>query len=257
MAKQRLHSNLAEIDLLTRLELEQGLHKHADYAERTRLRGIDAARIPPITAQGTGGTVNLGALSTQDPYCGPEQGDVWLLRLINVVSSGFPSDPARYVLFRGSTPSDYANGYTSRNLFNGVGSTTPYTTLTAPAVPASTVPVQNTSNQPYTVTVTGGTVTAVTVNGVVVGAGDGTYTVPAFGSIAVTYSVAPTWAWAQSQPYSLGQLVGIAWTPSSKAGLLQPGEQIYAQVFNSVVGNTYLLVGDAIRVPAEMKGKVL
>lgn len=69
------------------------------------------------------------------------------------------------------------------------------TTQTAPAVPASTVAAQNTSSQPYTVVVSGGTVTGVTVNGVVVGGGDGTYVVPAFGSISLTYSVAPTWTW--------------------------------------------------------------
>lgn len=65
-----------------------------------------------------------------------------------------------------------------------------------PSVPATTVAVQN--NNPYAVTVviTGGTMTAVVVNGVTVGAGAGTYIVPAAGSISMTYSAAPTWAWS-------------------------------------------------------------
>ncbi len=65
----------------------------------------------------------------------------------------------------------------------------------SPAVPASTVAVQNVNSGVAQVVVTGGVVTVVTVNGVVVGSGDGTYYVPAYGSIAVTYSVAPAWAW--------------------------------------------------------------
>jgi hypothetical protein len=73
--------------------------------------------------------------------------------------------------------------------FDGAGG------FTTPAVPLTTVPVQNTSALPYTVVVSAGTVTLVTVNGVTVGAGDGTYTVPAGASIAITFSVAPTWTW--------------------------------------------------------------
>lgn len=64
-----------------------------------------------------------------------------------------------------------------------------------PAVPASTTPVSNTSAMPMTVVISGGTVTTVLVNGVSAGSGDGTYTVPQGGTIAVTYSVAPTWTW--------------------------------------------------------------
>jgi hypothetical protein len=55
----------------------------------------------------------------------------------------------------------------------------------------------------------------------------------------------------------LGQQVGIAYQCATKACFIQPGEQIYAQVYNSIAGNTYILSGEAIRVPAEMKGKLL
>ncbi|HEX3781716.1 MAG TPA: hypothetical protein VHX38_18795 [Pseudonocardiaceae bacterium] len=67
--------------------------------------------------------------------------------------------------------------------------------FSAPAVPASTTPVTNTSPLPASVVISGGTLTNVSVNGVTVGAGDGTYTVPAGATIAITYSVAPTWTW--------------------------------------------------------------
>lgn len=65
-----------------------------------------------------------------------------------------------------------------------------------PAVPASGTPAANTSPLPAQVTVSGGTVSNVAVNGVSVGTGDGTYTVPAGQSITLTYSAAPAWAWA-------------------------------------------------------------
>lgn len=73
--------------------------------------------------------------------------------------------------------------------FDGAGG------FVTPAVPLSTVPVSNTSAMPMTVVISGGTVTTVLVNGVSAGSGDGTYTVPQGGTIAVTYSAAPTWTW--------------------------------------------------------------
>lgn len=264
MGQQRLHSALAPIDVLTRIEMEEVLHKGLDAAIRQRYVGIDSARLPPITVQGNGGTINLGAISTQDPFCGPEQGDVWLLRRVNVVSSAFTTDTARYVVFRGSTPSDAANAYSNRFVLDGqnfqaaVSNPTP----SQPAVPASTVAVQNSNTYPVNVVITGGTVTAVFVNGIQVGSGDGTYIVPSAGSISVTYSVAPTWVWSNANgttntAFQLGQQQGVAYQIGNKACLLQPGEQVYAQVYNTTVGNTYLMTGEAIRCPAEMKGKLL
>lgn len=67
--------------------------------------------------------------------------------------------------------------------------------LATPSVPASGTPVTNTSPLPVTVVITGGTMTAVVINGVTVGAGAGTYTLPAGGTITLTYTVAPTWTW--------------------------------------------------------------
>jgi hypothetical protein len=69
--------------------------------------------------------------------------------------------------------------------------------VVTPAVPSSTVTATNTNSFPVAVAVTGGTVTHVTVNGSDQFTGTGvTAVVPAGGTIAITYSVAPTWAWS-------------------------------------------------------------
>jgi hypothetical protein len=75
-------------------------------------------------------------------------------------------------------------------------------TVATPAVPATTVPVVNATGQYVNVAVTGGTMTNVSVNGVTVGAGAGNYSVPPGGSIAMTFTVAPTWAWTNPLPTS-------------------------------------------------------
>ena len=67
--------------------------------------------------------------------------------------------------------------------------------FTTPAVPSSGTPATNTSPIPASVVISGGTLTNVVVNGVSVGTGDGTYTVPSGQAITLTYSAAPTWTW--------------------------------------------------------------
>ena len=57
---------------------------------------------------------------------------------------------------------------------------------------ANAVPALNPNPVAVSVTVSGGTVTVIAVSGVVTGLTTGTFTVPAGGSITVTYSVAPT-----------------------------------------------------------------
>ena len=75
-------------------------------------------------------------------------------------------------------------------LFENTGSTS------TPGFPGSNTPVTNTNKWAVFVTITGGTLTNVLVNGVSAGTTAGTYVVPASQTIAITYSVAPTWAWA-------------------------------------------------------------
>ncbi|MGH6654060.1 MAG: hypothetical protein ACRDVE_02510 [Actinocrinis sp.] len=87
--------------------------------------------------------------------------------------------------------------------------------FTTPSVPASGTAAANASPLPATVVVTGGTVSNVVVNGVSVGTGDGTYTVPAGQSITLTYSAAPTWTWALGSAWGAQgylQVTGFAGT---------------------------------------------
>jgi hypothetical protein len=178
MTQQRLHSALAPIDLLTREELQQELHKGLDAATRELYRGLEIVRIPFVPITATAATQNLFTSNDQTPW-GPEQGDVWMPRRAIVKSSSF-TDTAKYLLFRGSTPSDTQNSYTGRFLLEaGIGGATP------------------------------------------------------------------------------GINVNVGFYFSTKSVFLQPGEQIYAQVLAATVGNQYMLDVEAIRVPAEMKGKIL
>lgn len=82
---------------------------------------------------------------------------------------------------------------------------------TAMTLAATTVASPNPNPVPVSVTITGGTVTVIAVNGVVTGQTTGTFTVPAFGSITITYSVSPTFAVADLPPGS--------WPPSAIGGV--------------------------------------
>jgi hypothetical protein len=65
-----------------------------------------------------------------------------------------------------------------------------------PAIPATTVAATNTTDDTMWVEVTGGTVTVVKVDGVTVGSRvSGMFIVRPGSTIALTYSVAPTWQW--------------------------------------------------------------
>ena len=176
MTQQRLHSQLAPIDLLTREELSAELHKAFDANLRELYRGIEIQRFPSVTVTATAGTQNIATSNDMTP-AGPEQGDLWMIRRV-IVKCFTLTDTAKYILFRGSTPSD-PNAYNGRFLLEGFAAA------------------------------------------------------------------------------GAGQSVGIGFYPGTKSIFLQPGEQIYAQVLTATVGNQYLLEGEAIRIPAEMKGKIL
>jgi len=82
--------------------------------------------------------------------------------------------------------------------------------IAQPAVPASTVTTTNTSGQTAFVTLVGGTVTSVNVNTVQVATGTSfTATVPAGGTIAVTYSVVPVWYWSTFTPAVPASLAAV------------------------------------------------
>jgi hypothetical protein len=85
-----------------------------------------------------------------------------------------------------------AAGGTFPSALAGAGTVTP-------GFPASTTPVTNSNAWSVAVTITGGTLTSVNVGPagslVQVGTTAGIYFVPAGQQIAITYSVAPAWAW--------------------------------------------------------------
>lgn len=76
-----------------------------------------------------------------------------------------------------------------------------------PPVPASGVPVTNTTGYTASVAITGGLVTSVSVNGSTAGSGPGTYALPNGQTIAVTYSAAPSWTW--TTPLNLATVTSV------------------------------------------------
>jgi hypothetical protein len=72
--------------------------------------------------------------------------------------------------------------------------------ISPPTVPATGVAAQNVTGFPVSVVISanGATITNVVVNGVSVGTAAGTYVVPAYGAISISYTVAtPTWTWTE------------------------------------------------------------
>lgn len=77
-------------------------------------------------------------------------------------------------------------------------------TVTTPSIPASTVPVVNSTGMQLSVQVTGGTVSNISVNGSTAASGSNvSVPLPPGGSIVLTYSVVPTsWAWSDPEDAS-------------------------------------------------------
>lgn len=71
----------------------------------------------------------------------------------------------------------------------------PVGVLSGPTVPASAVPVTNPWGIPATITISGGTVSAIAINGTATGLTDGTVRLGPGQTITLTYSVAPSWVW--------------------------------------------------------------
>lgn len=67
--------------------------------------------------------------------------------------------------------------------------------MTAAAIPASGTALANPYSIPCAVTISGGTVTAIAINGVTVAGTSGTFYLQPGNTITLTYSVAPTWTW--------------------------------------------------------------
>ena len=67
--------------------------------------------------------------------------------------------------------------------------------IASPAIPASGTAYTNVGPADYTVTVSGGTVSAVAIGGTATGLTSGTFRVPCGQTITLTYTAAPTWNW--------------------------------------------------------------
>lgn len=158
--------------------------------------GLDNASIQGATVNCTGNIIsgNIARDDGQnyDPYTGAhtQQG------------SGIKE------LAAGQGPNTYLNNLVSGNITNwgidSAGNTlrgnqnyNPVGKFAAqPAIPASGTPYTNVLNADATVTITGGTVTAISIGGQATGlTTPATLRVPAGQSITLTYTVAPTWTW--------------------------------------------------------------
>jgi hypothetical protein len=80
-------------------------------------------------------------------------------------------------------------------IVRNVAGINPLGLITAPTVPASGTPLQNTYHVEMRVFVSGGTVTAVGINGTPTGLISGSFLLEPGDFIVVVYSVAPTWTW--------------------------------------------------------------
>lgn len=72
------------------------------------------------------------------------------------------------------------------------------TNPTTPTMPATATAVVNTHPYDVNVTITGGTVTHIKVNGTATGVTSGSFVVPSGGSVSITYSAAPSWVWTNA-----------------------------------------------------------
>jgi hypothetical protein len=122
------------------------------------------------------------------------------------------------------------------------------TLVTTPAVPASTVAQFNPNGFPVIVTVTGGTVTVISVNGNVTGQTSGAIVVPAAGTITLTYSAAPTWTWvpqgAMPAGYQTKFLKGTGIYADSVAG--SSGPQLLYQAIGAGALRAYVQGSDDV-----------
>ncbi len=97
-------------------------------------------------------------------------------------------------------------------LRSATGGATAYdaATVTAPAVPGNNVVIQNPFPHPVQIVISGGTMTAVVINGVTLGSGAGTYQCGPKQSIKLSYTVAPTWTFARSRRGAVLKVAGAA-----------------------------------------------
>ncbi len=141
----------------------------------------------PITTTGATSTITIPA----PPSIGNAVG--WYAYVTQVNGATFTRQQAA------GSPTSLNNSLTLTAPPTSTGANPPGANSTAgftqPAVPASGAVVTNTTGVDCTIFVTGGTVTVVAVGGIATGQIAGAFRVPAWQTITLTYSVAPTWQW--------------------------------------------------------------
>lgn len=158
---------------------------------------VPLSALPRTTTQlmfATGPTIGAPAacmVALETDYAPTRANDGSLIMTVGTTANGFGMEWGNLLTPWVRTDTAATNGST----FDGAAG------LTAPAVSASGAPVTNPSPMPVSVVVTGGTVSNVVVNGLSVGTGDGTYTLPQGAAITLTYSVAPTWTWTATSAF--------------------------------------------------------
>lgn len=134
------------------------------------------------------------------------------------------------------------------------GPVTPAVTA-VPSIATSGTAVQNPNGVPVSVTLAGFTATQVFVNGILVGASNGTYTVPAYGSISVTFTVLGTTATAgiaasSPQPVTDGVIVGGR---EEIAALLPGGNQPAPNPLTTYTAGGFLPIGSNLRYESQQE----
>lgn len=119
--------------------------------------------------------------------------------------ASYPGDPALYMA-SSSTLTAYVRGGSYigsagmvgsgvNGKVEGVTNYNPVGVITAPSVPASGTAQSNTFVVRVRIFVTGGTVSAIAINGTATGMTNGTFELDPGETITVTYSAVPTWTW--------------------------------------------------------------
>jgi hypothetical protein len=120
----------------------------------------------------------------------------------------------KYALFpftwqNGAGASIFCDAGALRDSASAVVSAVPSAFTSAITLAATGVAAPNPNPVPVSATVSGGTVTGISISGVSTGQTSGTFTVPAGGTIAVTYSVAPTLTTADIAPAAGTNVNGV------------------------------------------------
>lgn len=103
MTVQRLHPNLAAVDILTGSELHEAMGHQNDNLIRDWYRGIKVMRIPLVrVTASTTATVITQQPGGQQP--GPDSGNIWRLFRVTISSSGLDTGAA--TLYIGSDPAN-------------------------------------------------------------------------------------------------------------------------------------------------------